>query len=104
MSDSRNGSRPAALLRGGAAAFALLGAAIIVWLLDKALRYPEMQASQFGYSAPLWIPAILFIAGGTAAGALLFLRAARRVDRGNDLFAKRHRRRPEAPDREVRET
>lgn len=85
---------PATLLRSGAAAFTLLGTAITVWLVDKALRHPEVQASQFGHTAPLWIPAALFIVFSTAAGVFVLLRAARRVEAGDDLFAQRHRRRP----------
>ncbi len=93
---------PAALLRGGAAAFVLIGTAIAVWLVDKAIRHPEIQASQFGHTAPLWIPAALFVVLGTGAAAWLLLRAARRVDAGEDLFAQRHRRRPGAADDEKR--
>ena len=90
--------RPATLLRTGAAVFVLIGGAITAWLADKALRYPEIQASQFDNTAPLWIPTILFVVVSTAAGAYVLVRAARRVDEGDDLFAERHRRRPSAPD------
>ena len=85
---------PATLLRAGAAVFVLIGGSITVWLADKAFRYPEIQASQFGNTAPLWIPTILFVVVATAAGAYVLTRAARRVDEGDDLFADRHRRRP----------
>ena len=76
--------------------FVVLGIAITAWLVDKAIRYPGIHASQFGYSAPLWIPASIFVVLCTAAGTYVLLRAARRVDEGDDLFAKRHRRRPGA--------
>lgn len=95
--------RPATLLRTGAAVFVLIGGAITVWLVDKAIQHPEIQASQFDYSAPLWVPAILFIVACTAAGTYLLVRAAQRVDRGEDLFAQRHRKRPDAG-RDARET
>lgn len=85
---------PSTLLRTGAAAFVLIGGAITVWLVDKALQHPEIQASQLGNTAPLWTPTILFVVVATAAGTYVLLRAARRVDAGNDLFAQRHRRRP----------
>lgn len=103
MSTPNDALNPATLLRGGAAAFLLIGASIAVWLADKALHHPEIQASQFGYSAPLWIPALLFVVISTAAGTFVLLRAARRVDRGEDLFADRHRRRPGAVREEKRD-
>lgn len=90
--------RPATLLRTGAAVFVLVGTAITVWLADKAVRYPDIQASQFDNTAPLWIPAILFVVVSTVAGAYVLIRAARRVDDGDDLFANRHRRRPSEED------
>lgn len=91
---------PSTLLRTGAATFILIGGAITVWLLDKAIRYPDIQASQFDNTAPLWAPTILFVVACTAAGSYVLFRAAQRVDRGDDLFAQRHRRRPDAPEEE----
>lgn len=84
----------ARLLKGAAALAVLLGLAIVVWLVDKAFRYPEVQATQFGAAAPFWVPFAVFIAVCVALIARLFWRAARRVDEGEDLFAQRHRRRP----------
>ena len=86
--------QPSTLLRTGAAAFVLIGSAITVWLVDKALRYPEIQARQFDNTAPLWTPTILFVVACTTAGAYVLVRAAWRVDKGDDLFDQRHRRRP----------
>lgn len=94
----RNPRRNVLLLRGAAALFGLLGLALVVWLGDKALRYPEIQARQFGYTAPLWIPAILFVLLGTGCSVYLFWRASRRVQSGEDLFAQRHRRHPDEDD------
>lgn len=74
--------------------FLLVGLGLIVWLADKAIRYPGIRASQLGYSAPLWVPSILFVALFTGASVFIFERAARRVQSGEDLFSKRHRRRP----------
>jgi hypothetical protein len=89
--------RTVLLLKGGAAVFGLLGLMITSWLLDKALRYPEIKASQFGNQAPLWIPAILFVVVSTVAGIYVLFRAARRVEAGEDLFGQRHRRHPDDP-------
>lgn len=73
-------SSPARLLRGAAAVATLLGALIAVWLADKAIRYPSTRAVQFGAEAPLWLPFLLFVVGGTLLIVYLFLRAARRVE------------------------
>ncbi len=67
-----------ALLRGAAVLFVLLCLGMIAWLVDKAVRYPEIHASQLGHTAPLWVPMIVFMTLGAAAVAFLFLRAARR--------------------------
>jgi hypothetical protein len=92
--------QPSTLLRTGAAVFVLLGSAITVWLVDKAFRYPEIQARQFDNTAPLWTPTILFVVACTAAGTYVLIQAARRVDAGDDLFGQRHRRRPEETESE----
>ena len=76
--------------------FTLLGLSMMIWLGDKALEHPEIQASQFGNQAPLWIPALLFVLVSTVAGVYVLIHAARRVDAGEDLFAQRHRKRPGA--------
>lgn len=100
MPESSEPPTPTRILRGGAVLFLLIGFGIAVWLIDKAFRYPEIQASQFGYKAPLWVPATVFVLGATAAGVYVLLRAARRVEQGEDLFALRHRRRPDAASHE----
>ncbi len=82
------------LLRGGAAVFAVIGISLSIWLADKALRHPEIQATQFDFEAPLWIPALVFVLVAMASGIFVLLRAARRVESGENLFAQRHRRHP----------
>lgn len=72
-----------------------MGLLIVAWLVDKAVRYPQVKAAQFGAVAPLWVPFAVFVAACVALIAGLFWRAARRVERGEDLFAQRHRRRDE---------
>ena len=72
----------------------LIGLAIVTWLVDKAVRFPFIHARQFGAEAPLWVPMIVFVAAATVLTVCVFLRAARRVTAGEDLFARRHRRRP----------
>ena len=84
--------RAARILKGGAITFAVIGTGITVWMADKWLRYPSMEASQFDFSAPLWPAATLFVLVATAAGVALLWQAARRSESGEDLFAQRHRR------------
>ena len=89
--------RPTFLLKSAAALALVLGLGLIVWLTDKAIRYPEIQARQFGRfgeAAPLWLPLIGFVGFFLISVVVIFWRAARRVEAGEDLFARRHRRRP----------
>jgi len=89
------------LLKGAALTFAVLGGGMTAWGLDKWVRYPEAQASQFGFEAPLWPAFAVFVAGATAVGVVLLWTAAGRVEEGEDLFRQRHRRRPsDSGDRE----
>ena len=84
-------SRAARILKAGAIVFAVLGTAMAGWMADKWIRYPQMQASQFDFSAPLWPAATLFVLIATGAGVALLWKAARRSEAGEDLFAQRHR-------------
>lgn len=86
---------PVRLLKGGAALFAILGLVFAGWALDTWWDYPNLRASQFGFEAPLWPALVVFVVVATAAGVFLLWRTAQRVERGEDLFEKRHRRRPE---------
>ncbi|MFO8231562.1 MAG: ABC transporter permease [Longimonas sp.] len=85
---------PARLLRIGAFTFVLIGGGITAWLIDKAIRYPDIRAAQFGFEAPYWPALIAFVMLCTGIGAYMQLRAARRVEEGEDLYAQRHRRHP----------
>lgn len=50
------------------------------WGADKWIRYPDVQASQFGLQAPLWPAFVAFVLVATGAVTVLFWTAARRVD------------------------
>lgn len=84
-------SLSARILKGGAAVFAILGAGLVAWLGRQWVAHPEMQASQLGNTAPYWPAAILFVVFSTFAGVALLWRASRRIEKGEDLFAQRHR-------------
>jgi len=81
----------ARILKGGAAVFTVLGAGLVAWLARQWIAHPEIQASQLGNTAPYWPAAILFVVFSTIAGVALLWRASRRIERGEDLFAQRHR-------------
>ena len=95
--DSSSPPTAVRLLKGAASVFAVLGAGMAAWGLDKWIRYPEARASQFGFEAPLWPAFTLFVVLATAVGVRLLWIAAGRVEDGEDLFAQRHRRRPSDP-------
>jgi hypothetical protein len=93
-------TRRSRLLKAGLTFAALVGAVLSVWLLDKAIRFPEIQARQFGRfgdRVPLWIPFLLFVVASFAGICYVIWRAKQRVDSGEDLYAQRHRKRPGEP-------
>jgi len=92
--DSFSAPTPARLLKTAAAIVALLGGGMAAWGLDKWIRYPGARASQFGFEAPLWPAFVGFALLATVVMVALFWRAASRVEAGEDLFAKRHRKHP----------
>jgi hypothetical protein len=94
MTDDSPRSSAARILRAGALGFLLIGGGISAWLVVQWIKHPGIRASQFGFEAPLWPAALAFVLVATAAGVTLLWRASSRVTRGEDLFARRHRRRP----------
>ncbi len=93
-SDDSSHHRAASLLKGAAVLFAILGLSFIAWVGDKWSEFPEARASQFGFEAPLWPALGGFVILAIIAVVTLFWKAAGRVQRGEDLFSQRHRRRP----------
>ena len=94
-------NRRSRLLNVGLAFAAVVGVTLSVWLLDKAIRFPEIQARQFGRfgdHVPLWIPFLLFVMVSFAGICYVIWRAKQRVDGGEDLYEQRHRKRPGDPD------
>lgn len=73
--------------------FALAGT---VWLVDKAVLNPEVRARkprwfEGVFDMPFWLPLILTFAIGAAAVIFVYVRAARRLRAGDDLFANSFR-------------
>lgn len=98
QSDRSSELGPARLLKGAALVFAALGGTMTAWGLDKWVRRPDIQASQFGFEAPLWPAFTLFVLVATVVGVGLLWTTAGRVEAGEDLFGQRHRRRRSGPD------
>jgi len=96
---SSSSPRAAQLLKGAALLFAVLGASFVVWVADKWITFPEARATQFGFEAPLWPALGGFVLLATVAVGSLFWTAARRVEQGENLFDRRHRKRPSPPER-----
>jgi hypothetical protein len=93
MPDSSSPNESAAqLLKSAAVLFFVLGTTFLVWLGTRWQAYPELRASQFGFEAPLWPALGAFVLLGMLAIVSLFWTAARRVEAGEDLFERRHRR------------
>jgi len=90
-------SAPARLLKMAALVFAAIGGSMAAWGLDKWINYPEAQASQFGFEAPLWPAFTLFVLAATVIIVWLLWTTAGRVEQGEDLFAQRHRRQRSDP-------
>lgn len=86
---------PSRLLKGAAVLFAGLGLSFIAWIGDKWMNFPEARATQFGFEAPLWPALGGFVLLATVAVVALFWTAAGRLESGEDLFGKRHRKQPD---------
>lgn len=84
------------MLKGGIAISLLLAIAMITWTVDKALSNPDVQTkrpswldSATGFEVSFWIPLFLTISIGVGLVTFVFLRAARRIGQGEDLYANR---------------
>lgn len=80
LNDDVSPQTQAHLLKGAAICAMILGGAMAIWGADKWIRYPDVQASQFGLQAPLWPAFVAFVLLATTAISLLFWTAARRFD------------------------
>ncbi len=87
------------LLRAAAALVVLFGLGMTVWLVDKAVLNPDVRAKRPSwfdggvFDIPFWLPLVATIVGGSAAVVYVYLRAARRLKAGEDLYANSYRER-----------
>ncbi len=107
--DTPDGPDPARLLRllrVAAALVVLFGLGLTVWLVDKAVLNPDVRARRPGwftggaFDVPFWLPLIATVVGGSAAVVYVYLRAARRLKSGEDLYGNSYRERARRGDGE----
>ncbi len=97
--DGPDSRRILRLLRLAAALAVLFGLGMTVWLVDKAVLNPDVRArrpSWFDggvFDVPFWLPLVATVAGGSAAVAYVYVRAARRLKSGEDLYGNSYRER-----------
>lgn len=88
---------PLKLLRAAAALVVLVGLGVTAWLVDKAVLNPNVKAKRPSwfetgvFDVPFWLPLIVTIVGGAACVVYVYVRAARRLREGEDLFGNSYR-------------
>jgi hypothetical protein len=86
------------LFRVAIALVVVFALGVTAWLIDTAVLNPDVRARRPGwvegvFDIPFWLPLILTFTLGAAAVAAVFVKAAKRLRRGEDLFAQGYRER-----------
>lgn len=90
---------PLKLLRIAAAVVIVAALGVTVWLVDKAVLNPDVKAKQPSWfdagalEIPFWLPLIVTVVGGAACVVYVYVRAARRLREGEDLYGNSYRER-----------
>jgi hypothetical protein len=88
---------PLKLLRIATALVVLFALGMTVWLVDTAVLNPDVKAKRpswvetGAFDVPFWLPLIVTVAGGAACVAYVYVRAARRLREGVDLYGDSYR-------------
>ena len=88
---------PLKLLRAAAALVVLVALGMTVWLIDKAVLNPDVKAKRPSwfetgvFDVPFWLPLIVTVVGGAACVVYVYVRAARRLREGEDIFGESYR-------------
>ncbi|MDX1439075.1 MAG: hypothetical protein R3284_04145 [Rubricoccaceae bacterium] len=84
------------LLKAGVAISIVLAIGLLTWLIDKALDNPDVQTKSpdwlvnaGGFSTSFWVPLIATVGVGIGLVLFVFLRAAKRIREGEDIYANR---------------
>ncbi|MDX1532329.1 MAG: hypothetical protein R3362_12435 [Rhodothermales bacterium] len=90
--------RPLKLLRIAAVVVVVAALGFSVWLIDTAGLNPDVHAKQPGWfdgaiTIPYWLPLILTVAVGAAAVVYVYVKAAKRLRAGEDLYGNSYRER-----------
>ena len=84
------------LLAGALALIVVFVVVAVVWVAVVAPQNPDIRLrapAGSSLDASYWAPLLVTVVGGLALVALVFVAAARRLARGEDLYARRHGRR-----------
>jgi H+/Cl- antiporter ClcA len=90
---------PLKLLRIAAALVIVAALGMTVWLVDTAVLNPDVQAKRpswvetGAFEIPFWLPLIVTVVGGAACVVYVYVRAARRLREGQDLYGNSYRER-----------
>lgn len=88
---------PLKLLRAAAALVVVVALGMTVWLIDKAVLNPDVRAKRPSwfetgvFDMPFWVPLIATVVGGAACVVYVYVRAARRLRDGEDIFGESYR-------------
>ncbi|MEM1041175.1 MAG: hypothetical protein AAGI91_00955 [Bacteroidota bacterium] len=86
------------LLRIAAALVVVFGLGLTVWLVDKAVLNPDVRAKRPSwvegvFDMPFWLPLVATVVGGSAAVIYVYVKAARRLKSGEDIYGNSFRER-----------
>lgn len=88
---------PLKLLRAAAALVVVVALGMTAWLVDKAVLNPDVKAKRPSwfetgvFDVPFWLPLIVTVVGGAACVVYVYVRAARRLREGEDIFGESFR-------------
>ncbi|MEM8599967.1 MAG: hypothetical protein AAGF99_08600 [Bacteroidota bacterium] len=82
---------------GAVALLLLVGGGMLMWVIDKAVRNPDVRTERpawldaaVGFDVSFWIPLALTIGVGGLLVFFVYATAIRRLLAGEDLYAMRH--------------
>ncbi|MEM6782245.1 MAG: hypothetical protein AAF624_00735 [Bacteroidota bacterium] len=84
------------LLIGSVAMLVVVGGGMLIWVVDKAARNPDVRTERpgwldetVGFDVSFWVPLALTIGVGGVLVFVVYATAIRRLRSGEDLYAQR---------------